>query len=217
MKRQLAAEYFGTLVLVMVVVGSGIMGTELSPDAGIALIINQISTSLALVLLILILGSVSGAHFNPVVSLFELLLKKLSVQHFFAYTSVQIFGAISGAVLANVMYGLGALQTSTKDRVSTGNGIGEIVATAGLITVIGVLVNRGQTNYIPAAVAAWIGSAYYFTSSTSFANPAVTIGRSFTNTFAGIAPNSILFFIVTQIAGLFLGMLIVNSLKEENV
>lgn len=217
MRRKLAAEFLGTLMLVTVVVGSGIMGTNLSPDAGVALIINQISTSLALVLLILILGSVSGAHFNPAVSMFELLAKNLDFRHFLAYTIMQILGAVSGAVLANIMYGLAAIQTSTKDRVSIGNGIGEVIATAGLITVIGVLVNRGQTTYIPAAVAAWIGSAYFFTSSTAFANPAVTFGRSFTDTFAGIAPNSILFFISAQLIGLFLGMLIVNTLKEENV
>ncbi len=216
MRRKLAAEFFGTLTLVTVVVGSGIMGTNLSPDAGIALIINQISTSLALLLLILILGSVSGAHFNPVVSSFEFLAKKLDVRQFLAYTIMQISGAIFGAVLANIMYGLGAIQTSAKDRVSIGNGIGEVIATAGLITVIGVLVNRGQTNFIPAAVAAWIGSAYYFTSSTSFANPAVTIGRSFTDTFAGIAPGSLVFFIAAQLVGLGLGIVIVNALKEEN-
>lgn len=217
MRRELTAEYFGTLVLVMVVVGSGIMGTKLSPDEGVALVINQISTSLALVLLILLLGAVSGAHFNPVVSLFELLGSKIGFKKFASFTVVQILGAISGAILANAMFNLEAIQTSTKERVSAGAGIGEIVATAGLIAVIGVLVNRGQTNFIPAAVAAWIGSAYYFTSSTSFANPAVTIGRSFTDTFAGIAPGSIAFFIAAQLVGLGVGIGIVKFLENKIV
>ncbi|MEY3406972.1 MAG: hypothetical protein RL038_33 [Actinomycetota bacterium] len=205
------------MVLVTVVVGSGIMGTNLSDDDGVALIINQLSTSMALVLLILVLGVVSGAHFNPVVSLYELLLKKINVQRFTFYTLSQVAGAITGAILANTMFGLEALQTSTKDRIAIGNGIGEILATAGLIIVIGVLVNRNQQNYIPAAVAAWIGSAYYFTASTSFANPAVTIGRAFTDTFSGIAPSAVAFFVLFQLIGLGVGMLAVNVLKDANV
>lgn len=217
MSRPILAEFFGTMVLVTVVVGSGIMGTNLSDDDGVALIINQLSTSMALVLLILVLGVVSGAHFNPVVSLYELLLKKINVQRFTFYTLSQVAGAITGAILANTMFGLEALQTSTKDRIAIGNGIGEILATAGLIIVIGVLVNRNQQNYIPAAVAAWIGSAYYFTASTSFANPAVTIGRAFTDTFSGIAPSAVAFFVLFQLIGLGVGMLAVNVLKDANV
>lgn len=201
------AEFFGTLVLVCVVVGSGIMGTNLSADAGIALLINTISTIFALALLILILGPVSGAQLNPVVSLALLLQKQISVSKFLAFVPAQIFGAISGAVLANLMFNLDAVQISEKYRVSTGTLIGEVVATAGLLVVILVLIQRKQQNLIAVSVAAWIGSAYFFTSSTSFANPAVTVGRIFSDTFAGISPDSVLPFMGAQLLGASLGLL----------
>jgi glycerol uptake facilitator-like aquaporin len=201
------AEFFGTLVLVCVVVGSGIMGTNLSDDPGIALLINTISTIFALALLILILGPVSGAHFNPAVSLALLLQKKMSVAKFLAFVPAQILGAISGAILANLMFNLDAVQISEKYRISFGTLIGEVLATAGLLIVILVLIQRKQENLIAVSVAGWIGSAYFFTSSTSFANPAVTIGRVFSDTFAGISPDSVLPFIGAQLVGMVLGLL----------
>jgi len=201
------AEFFGTLVLVCVVVGSGIMGTNLSADAGIALLINTVSTIFALAILILILGPVSGAQFNPVVSLALLLQRKMTSAKFFAYIPAQILGAVAGAILANLMFNLEAVQISEKYRISSGTLIGEVLATAGLLIVILVLIKRNQENIIAISVAAWIGSAYFFTSSTSFANPAVTIGRIFSDTFAGISPDSVLPFIAAQAVGMGLGLL----------
>lgn len=207
------AEFFGTLVLVCVVVGSGIMGTNLSVDSGIALLINTISTIFALALLILILGPVSGAQFNPVVSLALLVQKKMPVSKFLAFVPAQVLGAIAGAILANLMFNLEAVQISEKYRISSGTLIGEVLATAGLLIVILVLIQRKQENLISVSVAAWIGSAYFFTSSTSFANPAVTIGRMFSDTFAGISPDSVLPFIGAQLVGMALGLLGARAIK----
>lgn len=202
------AEFSGTALLVTVVVGSGIMGTNLSQDAGVALLINAFSTIFALALLILVLGPISGAHFNPAVSLVQLVTRQQTIRETLTYIPAQIAGAIAGAILANIMFDLQALQTSVNERVSAGTLVGEVIATAGLVAVIVVLSNRDQGKFIPVAVAAWIGSAYFFTSSTSFANPAVTVGRAFTDTFAGIAPDSILPFIAAQLVGAALGLAI---------
>ena len=210
------AEFFGTSLLVCVVIGSGIMGTNLSQDAGIALIINTISTIFALVLLIFVLAPVSGAHFNPVVSLVQLVSKSQKVSETLSYIVAQIAGAISGAVLANIMFSQEALQVSTRVREGFGLLIGEVIATAGLVALIGILSKRNQGNLIPLAVAGWIGSAYFFTSSTSFANPAVTIGRVFSNTFAGIEPGSVLPFIAAQLVGAALGMLAVRAVTKTS-
>lgn len=202
------AEFSGTALLVTVVVGSGIMGTNLSQDAGVALLINAFSTIFALALLIFVLGPISGAHLNPAVSLVQLVARKQPIGETLAYIPAQVAGAISGAIAANIMFDLPAIQSSVNERVSTGTLVGEVIATAGLVALIGVLSNRDQGKYIPVAVAAWIGSAYFFTSSTSFANPAVTIGRAFTDTFAGIAPDSVLPFIAAQLVGAALGLAI---------
>jgi glycerol uptake facilitator-like aquaporin len=211
------AEFFGTLVLVCVVVGSGIMGTNLSADAGIALLINTISTIFALALLILILGPISGAQLNPVVSLALILQKKMPVSKFLAFIPAQILGAIAGAILANLMFNLEAVQISEKYRISSGTLIGEVLATAGLLIVILVLIQRKQENLIAVSVAAWIGSAYFFTSSTSFANPAVTIGRVFSDTFAGISADSVLPFIGAQVLGMALGLLCAKAITKSNL
>lgn len=213
--RKLLAEFFGTATLVCVVVGSGIMGSALSPDLGTALIINALSTIFALALLIFILGPVSGAHFNPAVTLVEIITRRHSVKLAGGYIIAQIIGAIVGAITANVMFDLPTVSISTHDRVSVGTMLGEVLATAGLIIVIGVLVTRGVEHLIPVAVAAWIGSAYFFTSSTSFANPAVTIGRIFTDTFAGIAPGSVGPFIAAQLVGAAIGVLAVAAIGKS--
>jgi glycerol uptake facilitator-like aquaporin len=199
-----------------VVIGSGIMGTNLSQDSGVALIINTLSTIFALVLLIFVLAPVSGAHFNPVVSLVQLVSKSQKVSETLSYIVAQIAGAVSGAVLANVMFSQEALQVSTRVREGFGLLIGEVIATAGLVALIGILTKRNQGNLIPLAVAGWIGSAYFFTSSTSFANPAVTIGRIFSNTFAGIEPGSVLPFIAAQLVGAALGMLAVRAVTKTS-
>jgi glycerol uptake facilitator-like aquaporin len=208
------AEFAGTAVLVCVVVGSGIMGTNLSDDLGVALIINTISTIFALALLILTLGPLSGAHFNPAVSLVQMLSRAQKPVETLVYVVVQVAGAIVGAIVANVMFDQPAVQFSTNERVSPGMLLGEVIATAGLIAIIGVLSFRKQDALIPVAVAAWIGSAYFFASSTSFANPAVTIGRLFSNTFAGIDPASVAPYIGAQLVGALLGFLIVRAVSR---
>ena len=213
--RKWLAEYIGTAALVCVVVGSGIMGTNLSKDSGVALLINALSTIFALALLILIIAPISGAHFNPAVSLVQVLRREMNTVDFLSFVSAQIAGAITGAVIANVMFDLQAIQISTNERVTTGALVGEVIATTGLISVIFVLVARAQEKLIPVAVAAWIGSAYFFTSSTSFANPAVTIGRIFSDTFAGIQPESVIPFIIAQLVGAVLGVVIVKALTKE--
>jgi glycerol uptake facilitator-like aquaporin len=212
--RKWLAEYIGTATLVCVVVGSGIMGTNLSKDSGVALLINAFSTIFALALLILIIAPISGAHFNPAVSLVQVLRREMNAVEFLSFISAQIAGAICGAIIANVMFDLEAIQISTNERVSTGTLVGEVIATAGLITVIFVLVARSQDKLIPVAVATWIGSAYFFTSSTSFANPAVTIGRVFSDTFAGINPASVLPFIIAQLIGAMLGVALVKGVTR---
>lgn len=200
------AEFFGTFLLVTVVVGSGIMGTLMSPDDGIALIINTISTIFALWLLIVLLGPISGAHLNPVVSLIMFARGSLSLKSLLAYIPNQIAGAILGAITANAMFGTSFPQVSNNYREGFGILLGEVIATAGLLLVILLLSDSGKAQLIPVAVAAWIGSAYFFTSSTSFANPAVTIGRIFTDTFSGIAVASAGPFILAQLLGGFVGL-----------
>lgn len=190
------------------------MGTNLSRDTAVALLVNTFSTIFALSLLILIIAPISGAHFNPAVSLVQVLRREMNTVEFLSFVSAQIAGAITGAIIANVMFDLQAIQISTNERVSTGTLIGEVIATAGLITVIFVLVSRSQDKLIPVAVAAWIGSAYLFTSSTSFANPAVTIGRVFSDTFAGINPGSVFPFIIVQLVGAMLGIALVKGVTR---
>jgi len=211
---KLVSEFVGMALLACVVVGSGIMGTNLSNDPGVALLINTISTIFALAILILILGPISGAHFNPAVTLVSLVNKTMQAKDALAYIAVQIAGGITGAIAANAMFDLAVIQISKTDRITVGKLLGEVIATAGLILVIGVLIDRAQTSLIPIVVAGWIGSAYFFTSSTSFANPAITIGRVFSDTFAGIAPSSVLPFIVAQLVGATIGMFVVKSIAK---
>jgi arsenate reductase len=219
--RQLVAEALGTALLVTVVVGSGIAASALSPsDTGLQLLENSTATVFGLAVLILIFGPVSGAHFNPVVSAVDWLLTRhlgggLTGRQVLAYATAQTVGAIAGAVLANLMFDLPAGQISSKDRLTVGHGIGEVVATAGLVLVIFALARTGRAVLSAAAVGIYIGSAYWFTSSTSFANPAVTIGRVFSDTFAGIAPSSAPVFIAAQLVGGLLGLGLVRYLFPD--
>lgn len=212
--RKSLAEFVGTALLVCVVVGSGIMGTNLSRDVGVALIINALSTIMALALLILILGPISGAHLNPAVTFVQILRRSLPAGEAVAFVVAQITGAMVGALLANLMFDLPLVQISTHERVTVGLLVGEVVATTGLIALIGILSAHNQERLIPVAVAAWIGSAYFFTSSTSFANPAVTIGRVFSDTFAGISPASVLPYIAAQLVGALVGMAVVRGVTR---
>jgi glycerol uptake facilitator-like aquaporin len=213
--RKLLAEYLGTALLVAIVVGSGIMATDLSKDVGLQLLINTIATVFGLGVLILILAPISGAHFNPVVTMINLIQGKSSVPQFIQYVFAQVLGAISGALLANAMFDHPIIETATKIRSGNNLYLAEIVATAGLILVINLLESQKNLTVIPAAVAAWIGSAYFFTSSTSFANPAVTIGRTFSDSFAGIAPSSAPAFIAAQILGALIGLGLVKVLTHD--
>ena len=219
--RRLLAEAVGTALLVTVVVGSGIAAARLSPDdVGLQLLQNSTATVLGLAVLILLFGPVSGAHFNPVVSAADWLLGRtggtgLPGSDVAAYVVAQSVGAVAGALLANVMYGLDVVQVSTHDRVSAGVLVGEVVATAGLIALVFALARSGRASLSAAAVGAYIGSAYWFTSSTSFANPAVTVGRIFSDTFAGIAPVSVLPFVAAQVVGAGVGVALVRALYPD--
>ncbi|HQC93524.1 MAG TPA: MIP/aquaporin family protein [Microbacteriaceae bacterium] len=202
--RRALAEFLGTGLLVAVVVGSGIAAQRLSTDTGLQLLENSIATALGLGVLILLLAPVSGAHFNPVISLADTLLHRrtgLPTPNLVVYLPAQILGGIAGAVLANAMFAT-PTTISTTDRATPATFLAEIVATAGLVLLIMGLTRTGRpTPVIAIAVGAYIGAAYWFTSSTSFANPAVTIGRIFTDTFAGIAPTSVLPFLAAQLIG----------------
>lgn len=213
--KKLLAEFLGTTLLVAIVVGSGIMATDLTQDVGLQLLINTIATVFGLAVLILILAPISGAHFNPVVTLIDLIQGKSSILQFIQYVVAQICGAISGALLANAMFDHAIVETATKLRSGSNLYLAEIVATAGLILVINLLVAQKNLTVIPAAVAAWIGSAYFFTSSTSFANPAVTVGRTFSDSFAGIAPECVPQFIAAQILGALIGLGLVKVLTHD--
>jgi glycerol uptake facilitator-like aquaporin len=212
--RRAAAEFTGTAALVAVVVGSGVQATELSRDVGVQLLANSLATVFGLGVLILLLGPVSGAHFNPVVTLAEWWTARrggpgVPARETAAYIPAQIAGAIAGSVLANAMFAQPLVKWSTHDRSAGHLLIGEVVATAGLILLIFGLARTGSLRFAPAAVASYIGAAYWFTSSTSFANPAVTIGRAFSDTFAGIAPASVPGFIGVQLVGGVVGLALV--------
>lgn len=212
--NRVAAELVGTAALVAIVVGSGIQATGLTQDVGLQLLANSLATVFGLGILILLLGPVSGAHFNPVVTLAEWWTgrkdpKGLRAREVAAYIPAQIVGAVAGAVLADAMFGKALVEWSTHDRSAGNLLLGEVVATAGLVLLIFGLARTEQLRFAPVAVASYIGAAYWFTSSTSFANPAVTIGRAFTDTFAGIAPSSLPGFIGMQLIGGAVGLALV--------
>ncbi|MDD2859210.1 MAG: aquaporin family protein [Candidatus Nanopelagicales bacterium] len=210
--RRLVAEFLGTAMLVATVVGSGIMGAQLTDNLALVLLINALATVAALGVLIWVLGPISGAHFNPVVTAVAVIRREMPVVESGGYIVVQILGAMAGAILANLMFSLPAVTRSTHERTGGALWLGEIVATAGLLLVIGALTRTGRGHLGPVLVPAWIGAAYFFTSSTSFANPAVTIGRSLTDTFSGIAPASVPMFIVFQFIGAAVGALLTEAL-----
>lgn len=210
--RRALAELLGTAFLVAVVVGSGIMAVRLSPhDVGLQLLENSLATAFGLTALILAFGSVSGAHFNPVVSLVDWRLGGLRPRELGAYAGAQVVGACLGCMVANLMFDLPAVDWSTKVRSGSGLWLAEIVATVGLLLVI-IGSNRENARSTPFAVGAYIGAAYFFTSSTSFANPAVTVGRMLSNTFAGIAPESVPAFVIAQLVGAVVGFGLVRAL-----
>jgi len=214
--RRLLAEFLGSAFLAATVIGSGIAAASLSPgDTGLQLFENAVATAAGLFTFILMFGPVSGAHFNPVVSLVDAAFGGLRWRHAFAYIPVQIGGCIAGAVLANAMFSLTAISISTHHRASPAHLLAEVVATLGLLLVIFSLARTRRGEMAPAAVGAYIGSAYFFTSSTSFANPAIDVGRIFSDTFAGIAPASVPPFIAAQLVGAALAFAVIRALYPD--
>jgi glycerol uptake facilitator-like aquaporin len=200
--RRLLAEFLGSAFLAAVVIGSGIAAANLTPgDVGLQLFENAAATAAGLFTIILMFGPVSGGHFNPVVSLVDATFGGLRWRHALAYIPAQVTGCIAGAITANAMFALSAISISSKHRASEAHLFAEVIATLGLLLVIFSLARTRRGSIAPAAVGAYIGAAYFFTSSTSFANPAITVGRMFSDTFAGIAPAAVPAFIVAQLVG----------------
>ena len=219
--RRVAAEFVGTGLLVTVVVGSGTTAQQLSPgDVGLELLENSLATALGLAVLILMLGPISGAHFNPVVSLADWFIGRragtgLKRRELAPYIAAQVVGGILGTILSNVMFSVSTVF-STRQRATGGHLVGEVVATAGLVLLIFALARTHRGASAAPAVGAYIGAAYWFTSSTSFANPAVTVARMFSNTFAGIAPDSVPGFIAMQVIGGAVGVALVVLLYPRS-
>jgi glycerol uptake facilitator-like aquaporin len=202
LQRRLLAEFLGSAFLAAVVIGSGIAAQQLSPDdTGLQLLENALATAAGLFAIILMFGAISGAHFNPVVSLVDASFGGLRWREALAYIPAQVLGCIAGAVVANGMFALAAISISDKHRASEAHLLAEVVATLGLLLVIFSLARTRRGSMAPAAVGAYIGAAYFFTSSTSFANPAISVGRMFSDTFAGIAPASVPAFVIAQLVG----------------
>ncbi|MCB0865108.1 MAG: aquaporin family protein [Solirubrobacterales bacterium] len=216
LRRRLLAEFLGSAFLAAVVIGSGIAAASLSDgNTSLALFENAAVTAAGLFAIILMFGPVSGGHFNPVVSLVDSFFGGLSLRDACAYVPAQVAGCFTGAVVANVMFELSAISISTTHRASEAHLLAEVIATLGLLLVIFSLARTGRSATAPAAVGAYIGAAYFFTSSTSFANPAITIGRMFSDTFAGIAPASVPAFVIAQLVGGVVAIIAILSLYPE--
>jgi glycerol uptake facilitator-like aquaporin len=212
----MAAEALGTCLLLVAIVGSGIAASRLSPmNAGLQLFENAATTAFALVAIILALGPVSGAHLNPVITLVDRLSGGVSTSEASAYVLAQAVGAVAGAVIANLMFSLPAIELSGLDRAGGGLLLGEVVATSGLVLVVFGVIRSPRPGAAPFAIGAFIGSAHFFTSSTSFANPAVTLARALSDTFTGIAPSSVLPFVASQLVGGIVGYAVVLTLIPD--
>ena len=213
LSRRLIAEAVGTGLLIISVVGSGIMATNLTDDVALQLLANAGATVGALIALIMMFGQVSGAHFNPVVTAADCVLNGRAWRDLGPYFVAQTIGGIIGAAIANLMFDLDILGPSSKVRDGGGIWLGEVVATFGLLLVI-FLIGKHRAESVPLAVGVWIGGAYWFTSSTSLANPSVTIARAFSESFAGIAPQAVPMFIVMQLIGLLLALPLLKFLRS---
>jgi glycerol uptake facilitator-like aquaporin len=213
--RSYFSEFLGTGLIALAVVGSGYMAASLSEDLLLQLLVNALATIFILGLSISLLSPIGGAHFNPVVTGTFALMNQFPKRDVLPYWIAQIIGGISGTILANLMFTSSPIEISEKSRGSSQIFLGEIVATAILLLLILLLIKQGRTSVIPMAVSAWIGGAYFVTVSTSFANPAITIARTFTNNFTGIAPSSVALFIVAQIVGAALGFLLAKGLTKK--
>jgi glycerol uptake facilitator-like aquaporin len=216
--RRLTAEFIGSAFLAALVIGSGIAAQQLSPgNTGLQLFENAAATAAGLSAIILMFGPVSGGHFNPVVSFVDAAFGGVSWRDASAYLPAQVAGCAFGAVVANLMFSRAAFEISTKHRASAAHFLSEIVATLGLLLVIFALARSGRSRTAPAAVGAYIGAAYFFTSSTSFANPAITVGRMFSNTFAGIAPGSVPSFVAAQVVGGVIAFVLIRTVLYPNM
>ena len=214
--RRILAEAIGTATLLLVVIGSGVMATNLSKDVGVQLTINSAATGLILYILITLLGPISGAHFNPVVTGIQIFKKNITPSLAAAYLVAHLVGAVIGVALANFIFRLPIIEISQKDRTGTDLFVSEILATAGLVFVIFTAIAQKSEAKIPVLVGAYISAAYFFTSSTSFANPAVTVARTLSDSFAGIAPASVLPFIAAQVIGAIAGIALTNFITSKN-
>ena len=210
--RAFVSEYLGTALFVAAMVGSGIAGSNLSGDLQVVGIANTLATALVLGVLILTLGAVSGGHFNPVVSIALAIQGGFKSPEVLPYLAVQFAGGVSGAILANAMFGGSPVQVSSKGMTSAGAVLSEVVATAGLVFIVLMLVKIKRAELIAVALPAWIAAGSFFTSSGSFANPAVTVGRIFTDSFAGIGPVSVPSFVVAQLLGAAIGIVLARTL-----
>ena len=213
MKIKLISETIGTLFLLLIVVGSGIMGENLTENKGVVLLANSIATAFGLIVLIWTFGPYSGAHFNPAVSFVMMLLGKLTKQDMFFYVLCQLIGGVLGVIFANMIFDLDIISISENKRLTSGIFISEIIATFGLLITI-LLVGKQKTEMVAPAVGLYIGAAYWFTSSTSFSNPAVTIARSLSNTFTGIIPSDVIPFIFAQLIGTLIVYFIYKHVYE---
>ena len=213
MKIKLISETIGTLFLLLIVVGSGIMGENLTENKGVVLLANSIATAFGLIVLIWTFGPYSGAHFNPAVSFVMMLLGKLTKQDMFFYVLCQLIGGVVGVIFANMIFDLDIISISDNKRLTTGIFISEIIATFGLLITI-LLVGKQKTEMVAPAVGLYIGAAYWFTSSTSFSNPAVTIARTLSNTFTGIIPSDVIPFIFAQLIGTLIVYFIYKHVYE---
>jgi len=214
--RRILVESIGTATLLLVVIGSGVMATNLSKDVGVQLAINSAATGLILYILITLLGPISGAHFNPVVTAVALLKKTITAPLAAAYLAAQLIGAVTGVALANFIFNLPIIEISQKDRTGSNLFVSEILSTAGLVFIIFTAIAQKSEAKIPVLVGSYISAAYFFTSSTSFANPAVTVARTLSDSFAGIAPASVLPFIAAQIIGAIAGIGLTKFLTSTN-
>jgi glycerol uptake facilitator-like aquaporin len=213
MKTKLISETIGTLFLLLIVVGSGIMGENLTENKAVVLLANSIATAFGLIVLIWTFGAYSGAHFNPVVSIVMMLLGKLTKQDMLFYVLCQLVGGVLGVIFANMIFDLDIISISENKRLTSGIFISEIIATFGLLITI-LLVGKQKTEMVAPAVGLYIGAAYWFTSSTSFSNPAVTIARTLSNTFTGIIPSDVIPFIFAQLIGTLIVYFIYKHVYE---
>ena len=214
MKIKLISETIGTLFLLLIVVGSGIMGENLTENKGVVLLANSIATAFGLIVLIWTFGPYSGAHFNPAVSFVMMLLGKLTKQDMFFYVLCQLIGGVVGVIFANMIFDLDIISISDNKRLTSGIFVSEIIATFGLLITI-LLVGKQKTEMVAPAVGLYIGAAYWFTSSTSFSNPAVTIARTLSDTFTGIIPSDVIPFIFAQLIGTLIVYFIYKHVYEQ--